>query len=264
MRLLTALFFSIVMAAGGSTAAPVQDSEQPKPRTSDIDPSRPIEERARERNRGGRILPPDWPRAGGFGPGGQGSERPMIEGLVIEGLIPGTFGRRELTDDDLAKVIAVAREISPEWGTVIESRIKEDSAQVKSTLRTSGRRLLGMVALKERAPQVYQAKVAELRAQAETERAAKELDEAVASGAGDGGEVERLKSSLAASAERQIDATIAARRAELDALDARVKRLREELDADAARRGELAGDVLKRAQNRREQRGEGKQDRPRE
>lgn len=264
MRLITVLFFSIAMSAGRPAAALRQDSEQPKPRASDIDQSRPIDDRVRERSRGGRSMPPDWPRAGGFGPGGQGAERPMIEGLVIEGLIPGTFGRRELTDEDLAKVVAVAREISPEWGTVIEARIKEDAAQVKSSLRTSGRRLLGMVALKERAPQVYLAKVTELRAQAETERAAKELDAAVASAAGDAGEVERLKSSLAASAERQIDATIAARRAELDALDARVKRLREELEADATRRSELAGDVVKRAQNRREPRGDGKSDHARD
>jgi len=96
----------------------------------------------RERERGGRggrgsmPLPPDWPRAGGFGPNAQGGERPMIEGLVIEGLIPGTFGRRELNDDDLARAVAVAREISPEWGDAIEARIKQDSAQVKLALRT--------------------------------------------------------------------------------------------------------------------------------
>ena len=217
--------------------------------------------RERERERGGRggrgsmPLPPDWPRAGGFGPNAQGGERPMIEGLVIEGLLPGSFGRRELNDDDLARAVAVAREVSPEWGEAIEVRIKQDSAQVKLALRTSGRRLLGLVALKERAPKVYEAKVAELRAQAECDRLFGKVGEIQAELGTDGEAYVAAKSALESAAARQVDATIEARRRELDALEERMTKLRADVEADAARRKELAEEVVKRLESRREQRG---------
>jgi hypothetical protein len=189
----------------------------------------------RERERGGRggrgsmPLPPDWPRAGGFGPNAQGGERPMIEGLVIE--------------------------ISPEWGDAIEARIKQDSAQVKLALRTSGRRLLGLVALKERAPNVYEAKVAELRAQAECDRLFGKLGEAQGAAEAKPEDVAAAKSALESAAALQVDATIEARRRELDALEERMKKLRADVEADAARRTELAQEVVKRLEARREQRG---------
>lgn len=215
-------------------------------------------ERGERSGRGGRgsmPLPPDWPRAGGFGPNAQGGDRPMIEGLVVEGLIPGTFGRRELTDEDLARAAAVAREISPEWGDLIEGRIKQDPTQVKSLLRTSGRRLLGLVALKERAPKVFDAKVAELRAQAECDRLFGKLGEVQGAADAKPEAVAAAKSALEGAAARQVDATLEARRRELDALEERMKKLRADVEADAARRTELAQEVVKRLENRREQRG---------
>jgi hypothetical protein len=126
-------------------------------------------------------------------------------------------------------------------------------------LRTSGRRLLGLVALKERAPVVFAAKVAELRAQAETDRAATELREAEADSSTDspaagaaerGPGIERLREALAAASARQVDATLAARRAELDALEERLAKLRSDLEADRGRRTDMAAEVAKRAQNR--------------
>ena len=186
------------------------------------------------------------------------AERPMIEGLVLEGLIPSEFGRRDLTDADVARVVAVAREISPEWGDAIEARITQDAEQVKASLRTSGRRLLGMAALKERAPKVFAVKVAELRAQAETERAASELRSATELRAGaeeNAASVEAiaaLQKELEAAAARQVDATIAARQEELVALEDRLKKFHSDLEADSGRRGVLVGELVKRVQNRRE------------
>lgn len=216
-------------------------------------------ERGGRGGRGSMPLPPDWPRAGGFGPNSQG-ERPMIEGLVVEGLIPGAFGRRELTDDDLARAVAVAREISPEWGELLEGRIKQDAAQVRLALRTSGRRLLGLVALKERAPKVFDAKVSELRAQAECDRLFGKLVELQGAAPAKPEEVAAAQAALEAAAARQVDATLDARRRELDALEERMKKLRADVDTDAARRAELAREVVqrlegaKRPEGKREQR----------
>ena len=258
--------------SGAAMAFAAQDAKQQapvKPVAPETQPEsgqaeRP--DRGRRGGRGGMPQPPDWPRAGGFGPGrqdgrqdgGQNPERPMIEGLVLEGLIPSEFGRRDLTDADVARVVAVAREISPEWGDAIEARITQDAEQVKASLRTSGRRLLGMAALKERAPKVFAVKVAELRAQAETERAASELRSATELRAGAEESVASveaiaaLQKELEAAAARQVDATIAARQEELVALEDRLKKFHSDLEADSGRRGVLVGELVKRVQNRRE------------
>lgn len=220
----------------------------------------PLQDEGGARERGGRgargsmPLPPDWPRAGGFGPNAQGAERPMIEGLVVEGLIPGTFGRRELTDDDLARAIAVAREVSPSWGDAIDERVKQDAAQVKNALRTSGRRLLGLVALKERAPKVFAAKVAELRAQAESERLSGELRGIEGAADAKPDAVASAKAALDAAAATQVEATLEARHEELNALEERLKKLRADLEADRAKKAELAQEVVKRLQSRRDDR----------
>jgi hypothetical protein len=270
----TLLAASVVFAQDGAphrAGAPAHDRPNAESRKSD----EPAAERGRggqDGERGGRRggrgmpLPPDWPRAGGFGPGAQGLERPMIEGLVIEGLIPGTFARRELTDGDVARVVAVAKEVSPEWGAAIEAKVQQDAEQVKASLRTSGRRLLGLVALKERAPAVFAAKVAELRAQAETDRAATELQaaEAADGAARNEAEIAKLTEALAAAAARQVDATLAARRAELDALEERLTKLRADVASDGARRDELAGEVARRAQNRGDDRREPRREPARE
>ncbi len=275
-----ALILVLAVAAASLAFAPRQDApKQDAPKKAAPTQAAPGQDSARRpdgdnrdgepRNgdrRGGRGLPnaPDWPRAGGFGPGGQNSERPMIEGLVIEGLIPGTFGRRELTNDDVARAIAVAKEISPEWGEAIEARAKSDPEQMKSNLRGSARRLLGMVALKERAPKVFEAKVAELRAQAETDRASKELRKAMEAGSPDEKSLAALRQALDEASAKQVDATLAARRQELDALDARVKKLRADIDADAANRKALAAEVAKHATERPAQREQGARPAPRE
>jgi hypothetical protein len=221
--------------AGGRTR---QDDRQPEG-----------QDRVRRGGRSGMPLPPDWPRAGGFGPSGQDGERPMIEGLVMEGLLPAGFGRRELTDADVAQAIAVAKEVAPEWGAMIEERWSKEPAKLKASLRTGGRRLLGLVALKERAPVVFAAKVAELRAQAETNRVADELARVESEGASPDA-VSAAKAALEAAARTQVEATLAARRAELDALEARVRALREDVVSDAARAGELAAEAADRALRR--------------
>lgn len=224
-----------------------EDGSQESPAAQQSDAESP---RGRRSGRAGMPPAPDWPRAGGFGPAVQGADRPMIEGLVLEGMIPTSFGRRELTDADLARVLAVAREVSPDWGIAIEARIQADPAQMKAALRTSGRRLLGLAALKERAPQVYGVKVAELRAQAETERTAAGLHALETAPEANVDTVASGRKALEDAAARQVDATLAARRAELDALEERLERLRAEIDGDAARRVELAAEVVERAKKR--------------
>ncbi len=208
-------------------------------------------QRADRPQRGGRALPPppDWPRAGGFGPDGGA-------GLAIEAIVAGgEFGGRVLTDEDVARAVAVAHAVSPEWGAAMEARAKADPEQMRVALRTGARRLLALAALRERAPAVYEAKVVELRAQAETARAAGALRIAEVDPSANREARVQARAELEACAARQVEATLAVREAELAALDAVVTRMREELAVDRTRTAELAEDVVSRARPRRAEDG---------
>ncbi|MBI1304182.1 MAG: hypothetical protein GC172_10400 [Phycisphaera sp.] len=196
--------------------------------------------------RAGRQLPPppDWPRAGGFGPEGGA-------GLAIEAIVAGgEFGGRALTDEDVERAVAVAHAVSPEWGSVIEARAKRDPEQMRAALRTGARRLLALAALRERAPAVYEAKIVELRAQAETARASSALRAAEVDPSASAEDRMRAVAELDGAARRQVEATLAVREAELAALEAVIERMRAELAVDRERVAELAADMASRARPR--------------
>jgi hypothetical protein len=209
-------------------------------------------------------LPPDWPRAGGFGT----RERGLIEGLVTGDMPGGDLSRREITDEELARAIAVARRVSEDWGRTLAARAEQDPAQLKAALRTAGRRLFGLLLLEERAPRLFELKVAELRAQGETARAGEELKKAQAeragagdaAGAGTAAADERLaalRAALDAAVARQIEATMAVRREELVAIEARIAEMRGAIERDAAESAQLAEEIKARvlAPRSPEQRG---------
>ena len=98
------------------------------------------------------------------------------------------------------------------------------------------------------------AKVAELRAQADSERLSGELREAEGSADAKPDAVASAKSALNAAAAKQVDATLGARHEELNALEERLKKLRADLEADRAKKAELAQEVVKRLQSRRDDR----------
>lgn len=182
----------------------------------------------------------------------------MIEGLVVQGLMGGQpdGARRALTDEDVAKAVAIAKEIAPDWGAALEARAKEDPARMRGAIGGSARRLLALVALKERAPKVYGARVAELKAQAATARAAGDLrsaeaDDSVAADAR-AARLAQLTAALDEAVSRQVEATLAARREELVALEARLAALKQDLASDGENRAALAADVKARARELRD------------
>ena len=250
--LLCAAIFAAVLAGSAAVSVPASNFAQDAKPSERADPRRDADPRRLR----GRAMPPapDWPRAGGFGP-----ERPGNEGMAIEALVAGDFGRRELTDDDLARAVEVAREVSPEWGEVIAARARENPEQMKEALRSTARRLLALTALKERAPRVFAAKVAELRSQGETMRAATELRRLESEPGAPEAALAEARAALAASAARQVEATIAARAEELSALEQHIERMRKDLARDSGNVDALAADVARRALERGPRRAEGRE-----
>ena len=234
---------AVAIAATGATASdrtPPAQETAPADRAGHDRDEPPFEHARPPRGAGGRrALPPDWPRAGGYGPA---SDRRAIEGMVLDGIEGAREPGRELTAEDLAAVIEVAGEISPEWGRGLEERAARNERQLRAALGAGARRLLALVALRERAPKVYEAKVVEFRAQARTERAAEalaRLERAAGEGSGDGATgttdeaaLAAARAELDAAAAEQVAATFAARRLELDALEARLAQFRADLAED--------------------------------
>lgn len=255
----TASHGGLAATALAQASAPAGDAARDR-----AEPPPPPEHGRPPRGPGGRRgLPPDWPRAGGYGPAG---DRRAIEGMVLDGLSGVREPGQELSDADLAAVIEVAREISPEWGNALEERAARNERQLRMALGAGGRRLLALVALRERAPTVYGAKIAEFRAQARTERAAEALARAerlaVEDGAG-GDAVAAARAELEAAAAAQVGATFAARRAELEALEARLAQFRADLAEDERAADAEAAALAEDAKSRVRRGGEARND-PRE
>ena len=67
-------------------------------------------------------------------------------------------GRRmseALTVEELAEVIAVAQEISPEWGEGLRTRLAEDPDGLRQAIASAGPRLVGLAMLKRSHPELY-------------------------------------------------------------------------------------------------------------
>ncbi|MSR40356.1 MAG: hypothetical protein EXS10_00420 [Phycisphaerales bacterium] len=188
--------------------------------------------------------PPDWPRAGGFGPSGHSFGSPGSGTNIIDTLVGDTSGR-DWTDKDLASIIEIGAQISPRWGKALQERFDSDPQEMKRSLRGGGRRLAAMLVLREKAPAVFEAKIAELRAAAESQRLMDTLLQARARNASPE-EVDALDAALLAAARVEVDLSLKTRAEELRALEDALTRFKDELAADAAHREELSAALVER------------------
>ena len=212
----------------------------------------PRRDRAQRGGRAAAALPPDWPRAGGFG----GRERPLFEGLVADEFL-SDLTRRELTDEELARAIRIASRVSEEWGKTLATRAEQDPIQLKAAMRSTGRRILALMSLEERSPSLFEAKIAELRAQGETARAGealrraedrmREAGEEAPQTAEAEAELTALRAALDATVAKQVAATLVVRREEIRAVEARLARAKEEVERDAADSSKLVEEIRARA-----------------
>jgi len=215
-------------------------------------PDAPRRDRASRGGRSGAALPPDWPRAGGFG----GRDRPFLDGLVADEFL-SDLARRELTDEELARAIRIASRVSEEWGKTLATRAEQDPIQLKAAMRSTGRRILALMSLEERSPSLFEAKIAELRAQGETARAGealrraedrmREAGEEAPQTAEAEAELTALRAALDATVAKQVAATLVVRREEIRAVEARLARANEEVERDAADSSKLVEEIRARA-----------------
>ena len=134
------------------------------------------------------------------------------------------------------RVIAVARDVSPELAAEIEKVRAEIPDRMSQSVRMNARRLMGLAVLKDRNPGLYAIRVEELRLQLEL----RDLGERwrAATAAKDEANAAALAAQIEATARAQVDVDLKARAQELVALDAQLKSLREELVEEQRRTAE--------------------------
>jgi hypothetical protein len=174
--------------------------------------------------------------------------RDMLRGDAPEegGRRWGGPGRRELSDDDVQRIIATARDIDPAWGDALEQLRAQDPGELSRRIGMQARRLIGLAWLRDRQPELYKARVEDFRSQRETRRAVEAIR--AAKDAGDAAaEAAALLQAREAIA-RQVELDIKARAFELVAMDKALKEAKQRLQADIEARDQRVQSMLEAAQ----------------
>ncbi|MBX3355385.1 MAG: hypothetical protein KF724_06775 [Phycisphaeraceae bacterium] len=147
----------------------------------------------------------------------------------------------ELSPEDLERVVAVARDISKEWGDALATRLERDPAGLRAAIAASGPRLLALASLKLTHPELYSIRVEDLRIQGDLKRLSAEYRSALAR---DPKRAEEIAKTLREKVERQVDLDLLASAKELQALDEQLKRLVEQLRIESQQRSQRIEEVL--------------------
>ncbi len=142
-------------------------------------------------------------------------------------------GRGPMTESDMERLCAVVADISPEWASSLRARLAEDPESARADFRQHGRRLFGLVMLKERNPGLYAVRIAELALKRGMKERAIEYHQVLGV---DSIRAETLSTQLREMAAESVDLELRARAMELEALDQAVRELRERLLGEVADR----------------------------
>ena len=161
----------------------------------------------------------------------------------------GGVGRRPITEADIGTMVEIADLISPEWASKLRAMMADNPDKAAETIMKSGRRLFGLVMLKERKPELFETRVAELRVQFNIRRTYAKYQAALK--AGDAAAVMGYKTGLKTLAAQIVDLELKSRAMELAALDQAVQEMRLKLRGEIENSGEritgMIEDLLKPA-----------------
>lgn len=138
-----------------------------------------------------------------------------------------------MTEADMERLCGVVADISPEWASSLRARLAEDPESARADFRQYGRRLFGLVMLKERNPRLYAVRIAELALKRGMKERAIEYHQVLGV---DAARAETLSTQLREMAAESVDLELRARAMELEALDQAVRELRERLLGEVAER----------------------------
>ncbi len=144
-----------------------------------------------------------------------------------------------------ARCIEVAKDIDANLAKHMSDLRQRDPAEFDRSMRQSGRKLLAMAELKERDPDLYGAKLIELRMELNVRQKSRELREARA--AGNRTESDSLEKQLRTALMNQLLLSIKARGDIICQLQERIDTMKAELQYDAVHFNELVEERFKAA-----------------
>lgn len=144
--------------------------------------------------------------------------------------------------DPSERIIAVARDVSPEWAASLEKVRARDPAGFERATGVLAKRLKALAVLKERKPQLYALRVEELRIQGELTQLADHWRSAISTGRTE--EAAGIEAQLRAKVGTMVDLNLRSRAMELAELDDVMRSMRGDLERDARGRDTTVKDAL--------------------
>lgn len=156
--------------------------------------------------------------------------------------VPPAAAAASAAQDPAERIIAVARDVSPEWAASLEKVRERDPAGFERATGVLAKRLKALAVLKDRKPQLYALRVEELRIQGEVTALADQWRSAVATGRTE--EAAGIETQLRAKVGTMVDLNLRSRAMELAELDEVMRSMRGDLERDARARDTTVAEAL--------------------
>lgn len=144
--------------------------------------------------------------------------------------------------DPADRIIAVARDVSPEWAASLEKVRERDPAGFERATGVLAKRLKALAVLKDRKPQLYALRVEELRIQGEVTALADQWRSATSTGRTE--EAAGIEKELRGKVGTMVDLNLRSRAMELAELDEVMRSMRGDLERDARARDTTVTEAL--------------------
>lgn len=144
--------------------------------------------------------------------------------------------------DTAERIIAVARDVSPEWAASLEKVRERDPAGFERATGVLAKRLKALAVLKDRKPQLYALRVEELRIQGEVTALADQWRSAISTGRTE--EAAGIEKDLRGKVGTMVDLNLRSRAMELAELDEVMRSMRGDLERDARARDTTVMEAL--------------------
>ncbi len=141
---------------------------------------------------------------------------------------------RLLSPEQMDRIIAVARDLSPELATRLDEARARNADAFRSALGSQAKRLGSLAVLRDRRPELYAIRIQELRLEAQVLALGEQLRSAIDAGRTD--DAARLEATLRPLVLSFVDSNLRSRAVELASLDAMMRELRVDLERDARQR----------------------------
>jgi hypothetical protein len=166
--------------------------------------------------------------SGGDAAGRHGSPPRLDSELRAE--LDASAGETELSPEFIDRCLRIAGQIDPDLANRLREMCDHDPAEFARAMATSGRKLVGLAQLQQRDPDLYAMKLGELRWEAQVERTARQLEDALRSG--DEREAARITQDLRQHVLMQEAMRIKAQGDYLRRLEEHVQALREQIQRE--------------------------------